>query len=380
LLVVFYLEIQKGLVTTMPINPISGEIIQQTINNATNNNTSAPAAGQSGGAAFADALNQAMTEQFTTQMTQQMNSLSMFGGGGGAQGINAMNGIGGMGMGGMGMMNTTGIENALINAAESGEVADSQIAVLMMFMMMMMQMQSSGGDGSGLGKDMTPIMAAITQMISQHGGDAQALQNPNMHEYNPFAVNAQATAQGVAQDSQQLSNEPHIRNMINIALAQVGYHERNADGSIGSGNFTKFGEWFGMNGQPWCAMFVSWVANEAGLLGDVVPRHASTTVGANAYMDRGLYERNGQGYQPREGDTIFFANPTTGRFNHVGLVVAFDPINNRVYTVEGNTSNQVRIRNFDLNDRRIHGFGRNGGTGFGIVPANSSSNANESIV
>jgi len=122
------------------------------------------------------------------------------------------------------------------------------------------------------------------------------------------------------------------------------------------------------------------VANEAGLLGDVVPRHASTTVGANAYMDRGLYERNGRGYQPREGDTIFFANPSTGRFNHVGLVVAFDQQNNRVYTVEGNTGNMVRIRNFDLNDPRIHGFGRNGGTGFGIIPANSSADSNASIV
>jgi len=228
-------------------------------------------------------------------------------------------------------------------------------------------MQSGGGDGSGLGKDMAPMMQAITQMISQRGGDVEALQNPDMHAFNPFA-----NAQG--------SNEPHIRNMVNIGLSQVGYHERNRDGSIGSGNFTKFGEWFGMNGQPWCAMFVSWVANEAGLLGDVVPRHASTTVGANAYMERGLYERRNSGYQPREGDTIFFYNPSTGRFNHVGLVVAFDPQNNRVYTVEGNTSNQVRIRHYDLNNPRIHGFGRNGGTGFGTIPQTSTEGSGASII
>ncbi|MCL2222848.1 MAG: CHAP domain-containing protein [Oscillospiraceae bacterium] len=366
------------------INPTNGINTEQYSNNTidNNDNPSAPGAGQNAGAAFADALSQAMTEQFTTQMTHQMNSLSMFGGVGGAS---ATSGIGGMGMGmGMGMMDTTGIENALMNAAESGEVADAQIAVLMMFMMMMMQMQSGGSDGSGLGKDMAPMMAAITQMISQHGGDVEALQNPNMHTNNLFG-NAQGVAQGNAQGAGAQGPPPplgesHIRNMVNIGLAQVGYHERNRDGSVGNGNFTKFGEWFGMNGQPWCAMFVSWVANEAGLLGDVVPRHASTTVGANAYMERGLYERRTSGYQPREGDTIFFYNPSTGRFNHVGLVVAFDPQTNRIYTVEGNTGNQVRIRHHDLNNPRIHGFGRNGGTSFGVIPQNSTDGTNTSIV
>lgn len=337
-------------------NPTYGINPEQYYNNVSYNNANPAAPGQNTGAAFMDVLNEAMREQFTMQMAQQMSSLSMGGVSGSAQGLGALGGIGGMGMMGMGMMDTTGIENALINAAESGDLDDSIIAVLMMFMMMMMQSNSS--DGSGLSQDMAPMMAAITQMISQRGGDVQALQNPNFFD----------------------SNEPHIRNMLNIALSQVGYHERNSDGSIGSGNFTQFGEWYGMNGQPWCAMFVSWVANEAGLLGSVVPRHASTTVGANAYMERGLYERRDSGYRPREGDTIFFQNPSTGGFVHVGLVVAFDPQSNRVYTVEGNTSNQVKIRHYDLNNPRIHGFGRNGGTGFGIIPRNSSSGSDASIV
>ncbi|MCL2249405.1 MAG: CHAP domain-containing protein [Oscillospiraceae bacterium] len=366
------------------IDPISGNITDAVNNNNATNNTSAASDGQNAGNAFTEALTQAMTEQFTSQMNHQMTSLSMFNssGSGSASGLGALGGISGMGMmPGMGMMDTTGIENALINAAESGEVGDAQIALFMMFMMMMMQ--SSSGDGTGLGQDMTPLMMAITQMISDRGGDAQALQTPNLHTNNPFQTaqsEPQGAALGAVQGAVQGSNEPHIRRMIEIGLSQVGYHERNRDGSIGSGNFTKFGDWFGMDGQPWCAMFVSWVANEAGLLGDVVPRHASTRVGANAYMEMGLYEPRSSGYQPREGDTIFFHNPSTGRINHVGLVVAFNPETNRVYTVEGNTNNQVRVLYHDLSSPSIHGFGRNGGTGFGTIPQNAETGRGGTIL
>ncbi|MCL2227444.1 MAG: CHAP domain-containing protein [Oscillospiraceae bacterium] len=248
---------------------------------------------------------------------------------------------------------TTGIENAIIAAAQSGEMADAQIALFMMFMMMM---QSVGGEGD----DFSPMMQMMAQMISQLGGDASYLHQSNM--------------------PRSAEHESGISRLVDIALSQVGVYERDSDGMRANGNFTKFGEWFGLDGHPWCAMFVSWVANEAGLLGDVIPKHASTTLGANAYMERGLYETRNSGYLPREGDTIFFYNPSTGRFNHVGIVVAFDPRTQRVYTVEGNTDNAVRIRHHDLSSPRIHGFGRNGGTGDGVIPRNSTSGAGTSIV
>ncbi len=42
-------------------------------------------------------------------------------------------------------------------------------------------------------------------------------------------------------------------------------------------------------GQPWCAMFVSWCANKAGVLGSIVPRYASCEAGADWYRNRGRY-------------------------------------------------------------------------------------------
>lgn len=46
---------------------------------------------------------------------------------------------------------------------------------------------------------------------------------------------------------------------VDIALGQVGYIEQ-PPGS----NRTKYGEWYGYNGVPWCAIFVSWCLHEAG--------------------------------------------------------------------------------------------------------------------
>src|SRR3954466_4719828 len=41
------------------------------------------------------------------------------------------------------------------------------------------------------------------------------------------------------------------------AEAELGFHEK-------AGNDTKFGKFYGLNGQPWCAMFVSWACVRSG--------------------------------------------------------------------------------------------------------------------
>lgn len=43
-------------------------------------------------------------------------------------------------------------------------------------------------------------------------------------------------------------------SIVELAINQIGHKEDPADS-----NKTMYGEWFGMNGVPWCAIFVSWV-------------------------------------------------------------------------------------------------------------------------
>jgi len=45
--------------------------------------------------------------------------------------------------------------------------------------------------------------------------------------------------------------------VLNEAESHIGYVET-------PNNRTKFGKWYGLDGKPWCAMFVSYCMNQAG--------------------------------------------------------------------------------------------------------------------
>jgi hypothetical protein len=80
---------------------------------------------------------------------------------------------------------------------------------------------------------------------------------------------------------------PAIQKVIDAATAEVGYHEGKSGGHWN--NREKYAgqvpglEW--ANGQPWCAVFVSWVALEAEV-SSLFPRTASCDAGAAWFKDR----------------------------------------------------------------------------------------------
>ncbi|WP_286673813.1 peptidoglycan-binding protein [Clostridium sp. ZBS20] len=138
-----------------------------------------------------------------------------------------------------------------------------------------------------------------------------------------------------------------LGKFVDCARGQVGYEESGT-------NITKYGQWYGMNGQPWCAMFVSWCANQAGILNSVVPRYASCNEGANWYKNRGRYKTRGTGYVPKTGDVIFF---NSNGINHTGIVESAS--SGTVYTIEGNSSDAVKKRSYNLTNSYINGYGVN---------------------
>jgi hypothetical protein len=114
--------------------------------------------------------------------------------------------------------------------------------------------------------------------------------------------------------------------VIALADADVGYIEAPT-------NRTKFGRWYGMDGQPWCAMAVSKWTYDAGL-----PTPASTPKGY-AYTPAGaswFQSRSRWGSVPRVGAHVFFrfSGP---RIHHVGLVTAVNS-DGSIDTIEANTS------------------------------------------
>jgi cell wall-associated NlpC family hydrolase len=118
--------------------------------------------------------------------------------------------------------------------------------------------------------------------------------------------------------------------VIEIATAELGFQE-------GPNNNTKYGKWYGLNNNPWCAMFVSWVYNQAGLVKHVAASgkkgFASCAAGLNWFTKKNKLVPIGDA-QP--GDIAFFQFDNDAEPDHVGIVVK----NNGKYLwcIEGNTS------------------------------------------
>ena len=140
-------------------------------------------------------------------------------------------------------------------------------------------------------------------------------------------------------------------NFLRVAASQVGYREN-------YGNITKYGRWYGMNRQPWCAMFVSWCARMSGVPESEIPNFAACNSGGVSWFKKHNAWKNGS-YTPLPGDIVFFdfdeGSGYDGRAEHVGIVESVD--DDYVYTIEGNTSNDMVERKRRPRDRSILGYG-----------------------
>jgi peptidoglycan hydrolase-like protein with peptidoglycan-binding domain len=160
-----------------------------------------------------------------------------------------------------------------------------------------------------------------------------------------------------------------LEKFVDIALNESGTVEE-------YNNITKYGAWYGMDGQAWCAMFVSWCANQAGLLvtsnnaNGIIPKYASVSLGMEWYKDKTRFGVKGS-YIPKYGDIMFLK---TGA-SHTAIVVGYDEDTKRVYTIEGNFSDKVCKVWRNANDSRITGYGVNGGSSYGYVLEDAISDA-----
>ena len=116
------------------------------------------------------------------------------------------------------------------------------------------------------------------------------------------------------------------------ASEEVGYAET-------GNNLTKYGKWYGLDGNPWCAMFVSWVFHEVGLGTKV---NASSKKGF-ASCDAGLkwFAKKNKLVpvgQAQEGDIAFFQFDDDAQPDHVGIVIKNNTRLKRLVCIEGNTS------------------------------------------
>ncbi len=117
----------------------------------------------------------------------------------------------------------------------------------------------------------------------------------------------------------------------------------------------KYCEWYGYPYRvEWCAIFVSWCADQCGYLDTgVLPKMMGVRPYVNWFMERGQWQ--GRDYEPSPGDIIFFDWENDGLADHVGIVERVE--NGVIYSVEGNAGDTCAERSYSVASSPVYGFG-----------------------
>lgn len=115
-------------------------------------------------------------------------------------------------------------------------------------------------------------------------------------------------------------------DILKVAASQIGYSE-----SPANSNRTKYGKWYGLDGEPWCDMFVSWCADQVGAT-DIIGKFAACRYHASWFKKIGRWADRTE--TPKPGWIVFFAN--YGVACHIGIVESVKY--GTVMTIEGNTA------------------------------------------
>ncbi len=140
-------------------------------------------------------------------------------------------------------------------------------------------------------------------------------------------------------------------DLAGVAKTQLGYTEA-------SNGYTKYGEYCGSPYIDWCAAFIVWCANQAGIGTSVIPKNASSNGLKDFFSAKNRYYvsyGHGGSYAPKAGDIAFMsASNKTNDITHVGIVISYT--GGTITTIEGNYSNRVTLVSYPESTLKIVGF------------------------
>ena len=146
-------------------------------------------------------------------------------------------------------------------------------------------------------------------------------------------------------------NEASWNNdIVSIAISQLG----NKGGQ-------PYWSWYGFDSRvEWCACFISWVANQCGKIENgTMPKFSACNDGIAWFKEKKLWIEATD--IPITGDIIFFdwaKDGIDGSSDHVGIVEYYDNEKNIVHTIEGNSNDECKQREYSKDDNQIMGYGR----------------------
>ena len=130
-----------------------------------------------------------------------------------------------------------------------------------------------------------------------------------------------------------------------------------AQSQVGNVGGAPYWSWYGFSSRvEWCAIFVSWCADQCGLLDSgAVPKFSGCGTGVQWFQSRGQWLPGSA--SPEPGMIIFFKWYGSDSLiaDHVGIVERVE--NGRVYTIEGNSNDMVRRNSYPIGYGEILGYG-----------------------
>ena len=193
----------------------------------------------------------------------------------------------------------------------------------------------------------------VQAKIAQKQQETQNVQN---NTNNNTSTDTNNNANNSTNTDNSSNGNEALEAFVNKAVAELG--TKPDDSGV-----TKYGQWYQdnvdgsqkFNTAAWCAMFLSWCANQAGVSKSTVGYYA-----ACSYWQDQFFVANGtwhaaSGYTPARGDLIFFDYTGDGKANHNGVVESVS--DTQVVAIEGNVDKEVKRCTYALNDSTIVGYG-----------------------
>ena len=142
--------------------------------------------------------------------------------------------------------------------------------------------------------------------------------------FNPGS--ASSGSSGGSSGSDKYTGSGSGSDLVKIAMRE--YEEGN------EGDNNKYNEWMWGDGStlPWCAAFVAWCADQAGISTDIIPKVGECNTMSNGILSNGGKEIDNV-KDAKPGDILFYGSK--GGYYHVGIIRDFK--DGKLRSVEGNT-------------------------------------------
>ena len=184
---------------------------------------------------------------------------------------------------------------------------------------------SSDGDSDSSSSSSSESGDTIGSFLSNVLADSKVGQVMNSFiNFNPGS--ASSGSSGGSSGSDKYTGSGSGSDLVKIAMRE--YEEGN------EGHNNKYNEWMWGDGStlPWCAAFVAWCADQAGISTDIIPKVGECNTMSNGILSNGGKEIDNV-KDAKPGDILFYGSK--GGYYHVGIIRDFK--DGKLRSVEGNT-------------------------------------------